>query len=208
MTPTRIKICGITRAEDGVAAAKLGADAIGLVFYDRSPRHIGIGQARDIIAVLPPFVKVVALFMNAPAGDVLEVLDRVPIDLLQFHGDEDAGYCQGFDRPYIKAVPMAGDNDVQAYSQCHKHAAGLLLDSHALGEAGGSGTTFDWDKAPRHLDKPLILAGGLTPQNVEDGVRRVRPYAVDVSSGVESAKGIKDAQLMAEFIEGVRRGQS
>ncbi|MCB1737456.1 MAG: phosphoribosylanthranilate isomerase [Gammaproteobacteria bacterium] len=208
MTPTRIKICGITRVEDGVRAAELGADAIGLVFHERSPRNIGIGQAREVIAALPPFVKVVALFMNAPAGEVLEVLDRVPIDLLQFHGDEEAGYCRGFERPYIKAVPMAGQVDVDMYARRHQHAAGLLLDSHAFGEAGGSGATFDWDKAPRNLAKPLILAGGLTPANVEDGVRRVRPYAVDVSSGVESAKGIKDARLMAEFIEGVRRGQS
>ncbi|MCP5141300.1 MAG: phosphoribosylanthranilate isomerase [Chromatiales bacterium] len=209
MSPTRIKICGITRPEDGAKAAELGADAIGLVFHERSPRNVGIGQARDIIAALPPFVKVVALFMNAPAGDVLEVLDRVPVDLLQFHGDEDTGYCQGFERPYIKAIPMGGgDVDVVAYSVRHARAAGILLDSHALGEAGGSGLTFDWDKAPQGLDKPLILAGGLTPANVEEGVRRVRPYAVDVSSGVESAPGIKDARLMAEFIEGVRRGQS
>lgn len=207
MFPTRIKICGITRPGDGAKAAELGTDAIGLVFYERSPRNVGIGQARDIIAALPPFVKVVALFMNASAGDVLEVLDRVPVDLLQFHGDEDAGYCAGFERPYIKAVPMAGNVDVGAYSAGHARAAGLLLDSHALGEAGGSGLTFDWDKAPQGLDKPLILAGGLTPANVEEGVRRVRPYAVDVSSGVESAPGIKDARLMAEFIEGVRRGQ-
>lgn len=220
MSPTKVKICGITRPEDAIACAELGVDAIGLVFYQKSPRNLSVGQARDIIDVLPPFVKVVSLFMNAPAGDVLEVLDRVPVDLLQFHGQEAPDYCAGFGRPYIKAIPMghlSGDNLstdgrdetewVNDYAAAHPHSAGFLLDSHALGKAGGTGEAFDWSLVPQDVSWPLILAGGLHPDNVEQAVRAVRPYAVDISSGVESAPGIKDRNKIEAFMRGVRSGQ-
>lgn len=220
MPRTKVKICGITRPEDAVTCAELGTDAIGLVFYDKSPRNLNIGQARDIIEVLPPFVKVVALFMNAPAGDVLEVLDRVPVDLLQFHGQEEPDYCAGFGRPYIKAIPMGdrqegnlstdgrdGAQWVNDYAARHPRSAGFLLDSNALGKAGGTGEAFDWALVPQDVSWPLILAGGLHPDNVAEAVQTVRPYAVDISSGVESAPGIKDRNKIEAFMRGVRSGQ-
>ncbi|QKT04597.1 phosphoribosylanthranilate isomerase [Ectothiorhodospiraceae bacterium 2226] len=208
---TRVKICGITRAEDAQAAARLGADAIGLVFFDPSPRAVSIEQARAAIRVLPPLMSVVGLFVDASAERVREVLDGVRIDLLQFHGAEAPAYCASFGVPYIKAVRMREDVDVAAearrYSDARGSAArGLLLDTYSATTAGGTGTAFDWRRVPREAELPLILAGGLTPDNVAQAVRQVRPYAVDVSGGVEAAKGVKDAAKMAQFIEEVNIG--
>ncbi len=203
MIRTRIKICGITRPEDGVAAARLGVDAIGLVFYPQSPRAVTIARARAIVERLPPFVTVVGLFVNAEERAVRQVLESVPVDLLQFHGDEPPEACRIYGRPYIKALAMHEAMDVRREAERYADAAGLLLDAWHRELRGGSGERFDWSRFPRDLDKPLILAGGLTPENVREAVERVRPYALDVSSGVESAKGIKDPQRMAEFVREV-----
>mgnify|MGYP001397652082 FL=1 len=206
MTPiprTRVKICGITRPEDGVAAARLGADAIGLVFHPPSPRFVDLETARRIVAALPPFIAVVGLFVNAEPAAVKLAIDRVPLYLLQFHGDEEPDYCVSFGLPYLKAVPMGAGADVLDYERRFATAAGLLLDSHGGDKKGGSGQGFDWTRIPAERHKPLILAGGLHPGNVAAAIRQVRPYAVDVSSGVETAKGIKDAELMRTFLRGV-----
>jgi phosphoribosylanthranilate isomerase len=200
---TRAKICGITRIEDGLAAASAGADAIGLVFYARSPRAVSAEQARTIIAALPPFVTSVGLFVDAPAEEVEVILASVPLDLLQFHGDETPDYCRGFSRPYIKVVRMADEVDLKAVAAEYHDAHGLLLDSYQKGVPGGTGHAFDWARVPAGLGKPVILAGGLDPGNVAQAVRQVRPYAVDVSSGVEADKGIKDANRIIAFMRGV-----
>lgn len=200
---TRIKICGITRPEDGVAVAEVGGDAIGLVFYEPSPRHVTIAQAQAIVAALPPFVTVVGLFVNARDNEIREVLDHVPLGLLQFHGDESAGICGGFDLPYIKALRMVPGLDVAATVACYRDAQGILLDAYQPGVAGGTGEVFDWQAVPAGLKKPIILAGGLTPQNVSEAVAQVRPYAVDVSGGVEAAKGIKDSGKISAFVAAV-----
>ncbi|MCE5233478.1 MAG: phosphoribosylanthranilate isomerase [Mizugakiibacter sp.] len=201
----RVKCCGITRVEDALAAAHLGADAVGLVFARRSPRHVEPRQAAAIRAALPPFVTVVALFMDDDVAWVAQVLNAVKPDLLQFHGAEPAAFCGIFGRPYLKAVPMASVTDVEAYAAAHPLACGFLLDAHAAGEAGGSGRAFDWTRAPRDFARPLVLAGGLTPDNVGGAVRTARPWGVDVSSGVESAPGVKDAAKLRRFIEEVER---
>ena len=206
MTPiprTRGKNCGITRPEDGVAAARLGADAIGLVFHPPSPRFVDLETARRIVAALPPFIAVVSLFVNAEPAAVKLAIDRVPPYLLQFHGDEEPDYCVSFGLPYLKAVPMGAGADVLDYERRFATAAGLLLDSHGGHQMGGTGHGFDWTRIPAERHKPLILAGGLHPGNVAAAIRQVRPYAVDVSSGVETAKGIKDAELMRTFLRGV-----
>ncbi|NJM11732.1 MAG: phosphoribosylanthranilate isomerase [Synechococcaceae cyanobacterium SM1_2_3] len=213
MTPilrTRVKICGITRPADGVAAARLGADAIGLVFYPPSPRFVTVETAQQIIAALPPFVTVVGLFMNAEAAAVRTILGQVRLHLLQFHGDEPPEQCANLGLPYLKAVPMGANAEVQDYEQRFATAVGLLLDSHGGDQPGGSGRGFDWARIPAETErvKPLILAGGLHPGNVAAAIRQVRPDAVDVSSGVESAKGIKDSELMCAFLRGVFDGQS
>lgn len=200
---TRVKICGITRPEDGLAAARAGADAIGLVFYPNSPRAVTIERAREIMRVLPPFVAAVGLFVNARPAEIRAVLAELAIDLLQFHGDESPEECRGYGRPYIKALAMAPGIDVTEYARRYADSAGLLLDTHREGVRGGTGEVFDWAQVPSGLDKPIILAGGLTPENVSEAVRRVRPYAVDVSGGVESSKGIKDAARIEAFIRGV-----
>ena len=206
MTPisrARVKICGITRPEDGAMAAGLGADAIGLVFHPASPRFVGADAARRIIAALPPFITTVGLFRNDPPAMVRAILATVPLHLLQFHGDEDPDYCAAFGLPYLKAVPMGSGADVRDYERRFATAAGLLLDSHGGNTMGGSGHGFDWSKIPVKRCKPLILAGGLNPGNISAAIREVRPYAVDVSSGVETAKGIKDPELMRAFLQGV-----
>jgi phosphoribosylanthranilate isomerase len=202
---TRIKICGITRAEDALAAAHSGADAIGLVFYDRSPRHVSILQARKLAGTLPPFVTVVGLFVNAEAAFVREVLANVPLDLLQFHGDESPEYCAQFGRPYIKAVRVKAGVDLLQCASDFRSAKGLLLDAHVEGMPGGTGTAFDWTLIPGKLLLPVILSGGLDAENVAAAIKQVRPYAVDVSSGVEVGKGIKDAAKIAAFINEVKR---
>lgn len=199
----RIKICGMTRTEDVAEAARLGVDAVGLVFYPRSPRNVGVDQARTLVAALPAFVTVTALFLDPDRDHVQRVLDNVRVELLQFHGGEPAEFCRGFGRPYIKAVPMGGQADVIEYAQRHSGAAALLLDSHAAGQRGGTGVSFDWGSLPKFDGPPLILAGGLKPGNVATAIRIVRPYGVDVSSGVESAPGIKDAAKMATFVREV-----
>ena len=217
---TRVKICGITRVEDGVAAAAAGADAIGLVFAD-SPRRVTTAQAQAIAAALPPFVTVVGLFVDADPAAVRGVLGSVRIDLLQFHGSESPEYCRQFSKPYIKTVSMREGVNVSATAAAYPDAAGLLLDTHSDQVAGGSGRAFDWARVPAGLPKSVILAGGLNPDNVAEAVRRVRPYAVDVSSGVEvqadvqgrtnvagagragATKGIKDPVRIRAFIAAV-----
>ncbi len=200
---TRVKICGITRHEDALDAARLGADAIGLVFYAPSPRAVGIAQAQDIVRGLPAFVTVVGLFVNATADEIRAVLTQVRLDTLQFHGDETPEQCRAYARPYIKAVSMRVGVDLRACARDYADSAALLLDTHDERTPGGTGQTFDWSRIPGDLDKALILAGGLTPDNVAQAVRQVRPYAVDVSGGVETAKGIKSHQQMARFINEV-----
>ncbi len=202
---TRVKICGITRVEDALAAAGAGADAIGLVFYERSPRAIGIEQARAIVIALPPFVSAVGLFVDARPETVRAVLDALPLDLLQFHGDECGADCGSYGRPYLKAISMRVDMDVAGYARAYPDAAGFLLDAHREGVPGGTGQTFDWAQVPRNFDRPLILAGGLEPGNVAEAIQRVRPYGVDVSSGVELSKGVKDAAKISAFLSEVQR---
>ncbi|KMN30963.1 N-(5'-phosphoribosyl)anthranilate isomerase [Chromobacterium sp. LK1] len=203
---TRIKICGITRPEDGAEAARLGADAIGLVFYAKSPRHVDVEQARAVIAALPPFVSVVALFVNPEPEYVREVLAACAIDILQFHGEEDAAFCRSFQRPYLKAIRVKPGVDLAEIAAEYPDARALLSDAFVEGAHGGTGATFDWKLLPEALPLPLILSGGLDEHNVAAAVAQVRPAAVDVSSGVEASKGIKDAARMAAFISGVRHG--
>lgn len=200
----RIKCCGITRADDALRAAALGADAIGLVFTRRSPRFVEPALAATIRAALPPFVAAVALFMDDEPGWVREVTDVVQPDLLQFHGVETAEFCAAFDRRYLKAIAMADDGKVAAAMAAHPRAAGFLLDGHATGAMGGQGRPFDWARIPPALGRPWLLAGGLGADNVAAAIRAARPFGVDVSSGIESAPGIKDALRMADFIAAVR----
>lgn len=201
---TRIKICGITRPEDARAAAESGADAIGLVFYAPSPRNVGVEQARAIIAALPPFMTVVGLFVDPAQDQVESVLRHCPLGLLQFHGDEAPDFCAGFGLPYIKAARVSADADLVQYLSPYHSAQGWLLDAYHDRLYGGTGESFDWKLIPRQLARPVILSGGLTPDNVAAAVRQVRPWAVDVSSGVEASKGIKDAAKIAAFIAGVK----
>ena len=202
---TRVKICGITRPEDGVAAARLGVDAIGLVFYEKSPRHVSIEQAKVICEALPGFVTVVSLFLNADEQQINQVLDKVAIDLIQFHGNESAEFCRGFSRPYIKALGMADNSALLSQMGTYADARAVLLDSHATGAAGGTGQAFDWQTVPEEVSQQIILAGGLKPDNVASAIQQVRPYAVDLSSGVEASPGIKDAALMAQLMKEVKR---
>jgi len=201
---TRIKICGITRVEDARAAVELGADAIGLVFYAPSPRGIGPEQARAIIAAIPPFVTIVGLFVDPAQDEVESVLRRCSLSLLQFHGDEAPDFCGGFGLPYIKAARVGAAADLVQYLSRFHAAQGWLLDAYHERLYGGTGEPFDWKLIPRDLARPVILSGGLTPDNVAAAVRQVRPWAVDVSSGVEAAKGVKDAAKIAAFIAGVK----
>jgi phosphoribosylanthranilate isomerase len=201
---TAVKICGITRVEDGLAAARAGAHAIGLVFHAASPRAVSVETAREIARSLPPFVTVVGLFVDAPAEQVRTVLQAVPLQLLQFHGAERPDYCAQFPLPYLKAVRVEAGVDLLQYAVRYSAAQGLLLDAFVAGRHGGTGNAFDWDLIPPNLPLPVVLAGGLTPDNVGEAIRRVRPWAVDVSSGVEQEKGIKDAARVAAFIRGAR----
>ena len=201
---TRIKFCGMTRVEDALAAVALGVDAIGVVLTDKSKRYAGIERARDIRMVLPPFVDLVALFMDDMPGFIAEAVAAVQPDLLQFHGIETAQDCVRFRVPYLKAIAMGGGVDPAEVVRAHPAATGFLLDGHAVGEQGGSGKTFDWSATVQAFSKPIVLAGGLTAQNVGAAIRAMRPYAVDVSSGIESAPGIKDAAKLRAFIDAVR----
>jgi phosphoribosylanthranilate isomerase len=200
---TRVKICGITRAEDASAAIQHGCDAIGLVFYEPSPRYVTPATARSIAAGLPPFVSAVGLFVDADAEYVREVLSQVRLDLLQFHGDETPEYCRQFGVPYLKAVRVRPETNLLQYAAAYADAKALLLDAYMPGTPGGTGTTFDWALIPRDFPKPIILAGGLDAGNVSEAIRQCRPYAVDVSGGVERQKGIKDAEKIAAFMRGV-----
>ena len=201
---TAVKICGITRVEDALAAANSGAHAIGLIFYAGSPRLISRNVAREIVEALPAFVTPVALFVDAEPTDIKRVMIDVRPGLLQFHGDEAPEFCASFGLPYIKAVRVRPGVDLLQYARRYRSAKGLLLDASVDGSHGGTGSTFDWALIPDQLPLPVILAGGLQQDNVADAIRRVRPWAVDVSSGVEAAKGIKDAAKIAAFIRGVR----
>ena len=201
---TRIKCCGMTRIEDALLAARLGADAIGVAFTSQSPRQVTIAQASAIVRALPPFVASVALFMNDEVGMVREVLRAVRPVLLQFHGDETDAWCAQFGYPYLKAVAMGEGASALAQLTQYPRAAALLLDGHARGAAGGGGRQFDWSLLPPGVAQPLILAGGLDACNVGAGIRAMRPWAVDVASGVEVAPGIKDSDKLAAFINAVR----
>ncbi|WP_144171801.1 phosphoribosylanthranilate isomerase [Pseudomonas sp. Kh13] len=205
MSNVRSKICGITRIEDALAAAEAGADAIGLVFYAKSPRAVDVRQARAIIAELPPFVTTVGLFVNASRCELNEILEVVPLDLLQFHGDETPPDCEGYQRPWIKALRVRPGDDLEAACQLYAGARGILLDTYVPGVPGGTGEAFDWSLVPARLSKPIILAGGLSADNVGQAIAQVRPYAVDVSGGVEQAKGIKDAAKIEAFIRAVKQ---
>ena len=202
---TRVKVCGITRIEDAQAAVAAGADAIGLVFYAGSPRVVSIEQARAIAAVVPPFVSVVGLFVDESAEVIREVLSRVNLSLLQFHGSETPDQCRLYRRPYLKAIHMRDNVDLRNEEARFADAAGLLLDAFAQGQFGGSGRTFDWSCVPAQRTKPIVLAGGLTPENVGEAIRRVHPDAVDVTSGVEARKGIKDPARIVAFVAAVEK---
>jgi phosphoribosylanthranilate isomerase len=202
--PTAIKICGMTNIEDALVAAHSGAQAIGMILFTGSPRYIAPDQARGIVDALPPFVTPVALLVDPSAEQVEQVIEQVRPGLLQFHGDEPPEFCRGFSVPYIKALRVRPDTDLLQYARDYSSAKGLLLDAFVEGVHGGTGTSFDWGLIPRELPLPLILAGGLNPQNVTEAVERVRPWAVDVSSGVEISKGKKDAARIAAFVRGVR----
>lgn len=200
---TRIKICGLTRESDVVAAVAAGADAIGFVLYDKSPRHVSVQRAAQLAHLLPPFVTPVLLLVNASVDLLQETVSAVPHGLLQFHGDETPAQCARVRRPYLRAARMAPGFNLLDFAQQHIHAQAILVDAHVEGYGGG-GQVFDWSLLPRQLPRPMILSGGLHPGNVVQGVVQVRPWGVDVSSGVESAKGIKDAALMRQFCQAVR----
>ena len=203
MFRTRVKICGITRLEDALVAVDLGVDALGLVFYAPSPRNVTIATAADVARQIPAFVSVVGLFVNAEPSFVEEVIANVGLSLLQFHGDETPEDCERFGLPYIKAIRVKADTNLVQYARDFTSAKALLLDTYTEGVAGGTGQLFDWNLIPSALPKPVILAGGLQANNVAQAIRQVKPYAVDVSGGVEATKGIKDAQKIAAFMQQV-----
>ena len=205
MSVVRSKICGITRIEDALIAAEAGADAIGLVFYAKSPRAVSIQQARDIVAALPAFVTTVGLFVNASREELNDVLAGVALDLLQFHGYETPAECESYQRPYIKALRVKPGDDIAQLAAPYAKARGILLDTYMPGIPGGTGAAFDWSLVPRDLPQPVILAGGLSADNVQAAIEKVRPYAVDVSGGVEADKGIKDAAKIRAFMQAVGR---
>ncbi len=207
----RTKICGITSVEDALNVCNAGVDALGLVFYDKSPRNVTSTQAAEICSALPPFITTVGLFLDATEDFVNKVLETVPLDLLQFHGSESPPYCASFNRPYIKAVGMKEflqTDDVEAsfkqYADQYPQAQGFLVDSHGAGKAGGTGETFNWKKVPKNSDKPIILAGGLCAENISEAIQTADSiYAVDLSSGVESAPGIKDKQKIDTLMKNI-----
>ncbi len=210
MTRTRVKICGITSTEVAHDVCAAGADSIGLVFYEKSPRNVSIAQAKEICDSLPPFITCVGLFLNPSDDFVNAVLNEVKLDLLQFHGIETAEFCHSFSRPYIKAIGMEGISGEEEFTQAiqqYTHAKGFLVDSHATGKAGGTGQTFDWKNVPQMQEKPIILAGGLNPENVADALQQLNIYGVDLSSGVESQPGIKDPDKIKKLMNEVYRVQ-
>jgi len=201
---THIKICGITRPEDAQFAAQLGVNALGLVFYPPSPRGVSISQAQTIANVTPPFVQLVGLFVNATAEEIQTILAQVPLNLLQFHGEEKPDFCAQFQRPYIKALHIKENIDLNTQIQSYDLARGILLDTFNPTLKGGTGETFDWQQIPKNLKKPLILAGGLNTNNIKQAILQVKPSAVDVSGGVEESKGIKSFSKMRDFIRLVK----
>lgn len=201
----RTKICGITTPEQAVDVTRLGADALGLVFVEKSARYLELSAAREVRDAVPPFIQVVALFLDAPMARVEQVIDEVQPDMLQFHGSESVLDCERWRRPYLRAVAMGSQPDLAGVAGSYTGASGFLLDGHRKGELGGQGAAFDWSTVPDTLGKPVILAGGLNPSNVGQAIRTTNPYGVDVSSGVESAPGIKDLNLVREFISEVNR---
>lgn len=203
---TRVKFCGLTRLADVDAAVALGVDAIGLVFHPTSPRAVDAEQAAALVAAVPAFVTAVGLFVDAEADRVRAVLERVPLGALQFHGKEPADYCRSFGRPWIKSVAVRPGADLEAEAQRYAGATSLLLDTYDPALAGGTGRRFDWDLVRAQQAQRMILAGGLTAANVADAIRQLRPYAVDVSGGIEQAKGVKDPDKMTDFMKGVRDG--
>ena len=205
---TRVKICGITRVEDALAAVSAGADAIGLVFYAPSPRCVTIAQAQQIVAALPPFVNVVALFVNATIAEIETILAQVRIDIVQFHGDETPAQCQQINLPYYKAIRVKAESNLLQYALEFGSAKALLLDTYTEAAFGGTGHVFDWNLIPKNMTKPVILAGGLVPENVALAIRQVRPYAVDVSGGVEQSKGVKDTAKITAFMHAVEESRS
>jgi len=202
---TRIKICGITREQDLITVTNSGADAIGLVFYEKSPRHVSVQQAAELMRHLPPFVTLVGLFVNPTVDYVREVLAKASLDVLQFHGEETPDFCAQFGKPYLKAIRVKAGVDLVECAARFADAQGLLLDAYVEGTQGGTGESFDWALIPQNLPLPVILSGGLHAGNVAEAVKQVRPYAVDVSSGVEASKGIKDAAKVAAFVNEVKR---
>ena len=205
---TRVKICGITRVEDALAAVNAGVDAIGLVFYAPSPRCVTIAQAQQIVAALPPFVSVVALFVNALTAEIETILAQVRIDIVQFHGDETPAQCQQINLPYYKAIRVKTESNLLQYAVEFESAKALLLDTYTEAAFGGTGHVFDWNLIPKNMTKPVILAGGLVPENVALAIRQVRPYAVDVSGGVEQSKGVKDTAKIAAFMHAIEESRS
>ena len=201
---TRVKICGITRAQDALEAVRCGADAIGLVFYAASPRFVTVQQAQQIVAVLPPFISVVALFVNATHAEIETVISQVRIDMVQFHGDETAADCERIKLPYFKAIRVKSDTNLLQCELDFSSANALLLDTYSEAAYGGTGHVFDWDLIPKNMTKPVILAGGLIAENVGLAIQKVKPYAVDISGGVEVSKGIKDASKIAAFMLAVQ----
>ncbi len=211
MRKTRIKICGIRRVQDAMLAANAGADAIGLIFYAPSPRAVTLGQAMAVRDALPPFVSTVALFVNTARSEVIDVCASLNPSLLQFHGDESPDYCASFSRPYLKAIrvgaAMKADDLVQLQGE-FSTAKALLLDTLSVSQYGGTGESFNWDVIPETLREKIVLSGGLTPINVGDAVQKIRPWAVDVSSGIESGKGVKDPEKISAFMSAVQHADA
>ena len=208
MRRTRVKICGITRAEHARVAAGAGADAIGLNFYEPSPRFVTRAQAQAVCEALPPMVSIVGVFVNPAPREVEDVVGALPVDLVQFHGDEAPEVCAGSGKPYVKAVRVRTRDDIVAAAVRYPDARALLLDTHHDALWGGTGVSFDWNVVPDDVDHPIVLAGGLTPENVASAIRVVRPFAVDVSGGVESAPGEKDPERMERFVKEVAGAES
>lgn len=208
MSHTRIKFCGVTRAEDVRLAVELGVDFIGLILAERSPRRLPPGQARALRALVPEEIGVVALVMDNPRGEVADIVAGLHPDYLQFHGAEDDAFCAGFGLPFFKAIAMGDGGDPLEAMAKFPAAHGFVLDGHGAGEQGGSGRGFDWTRLPKNSGRPVLLAGGLSPDNVAQAVRTAHPWGVDVSSGIEAAPGIKDAAKMRRFIDAVRMADS
>ncbi|MBV1913286.1 MAG: phosphoribosylanthranilate isomerase [Cycloclasticus sp.] len=202
---TRVKICGITQLDDALAAIHYGADALGFVFYEKSPRFLNVQAAQAIFNNIPPFISKVALFVNADHNYVSEALDKLSIDVLQFHGDEDEAFCTSFNKPYLKAIRMRDTTNLNNIADTYSSASGLLLDAFDSAQYGGTGQTFNWNLVPKQCNLPIILAGGLNTQNVYAAVQNTGVYGVDVSSGVEKSKGVKDHLLIKQFMHEVKR---